>query len=357
MKTISLKKQLLSLLFMVSVVGLTCFAIGTQLKELSLSQLFETIKKANGFWLGGAVLCTLGFFACEGGAMCLLGKIVGYQCSYWRSVIYSGVEIYFSAITPSATGGQPAAVYIMSKDNINPSKTTIGFLLNTCYYTVSLMILGVLSVLFYPQLIFGARLGVRVLFFIGIALNILVVTATLGAMHASVVVHKGVNAFVWLLYKIKLVKSFEIALQKVDVFFFEYKKASDIVRQNPKGRVRLMGLNLLQRILIFSVSFCVCKSIGIAASLPMLLALQSFSVIAVGSLPLPGGVGAAEGVMLALYAGVFGKMAVVIMVLSRAFSFYLSLLVSGVMTLGETLYQKRQAKLSANQPNPHQLEV
>ncbi len=63
---------------------------------------------------------------------------------FWPSIIYSTSDIYFSAITPSAAGGQPASAFYMVRDGMPVSVATSALLLNIVCYTASLDIIGVL---------------------------------------------------------------------------------------------------------------------------------------------------------------------------------------------------------------------
>ena len=54
----------------------------------------------------------------------VLSKTLGYRKGILKNYSYASADIYFSAITPSATGGQPASAYYMIKDGIPISHTT-----------------------------------------------------------------------------------------------------------------------------------------------------------------------------------------------------------------------------------------
>ena len=80
-----------------------------------------------------------GFFVFEALALKVLCKTFGYKISFRKSLVYSSSDIYFSAITPSATGGQPASAYFMMKDKIPGAATTIILLVNLTLYTTSII--------------------------------------------------------------------------------------------------------------------------------------------------------------------------------------------------------------------------
>ena len=82
---------------------------------LSLSELWQDIKEASPLWLIPAALCMLGFIFFEGRSLVLILRTLGYPAKKRRGFLYASADIYFSSITPSATGGQPASAYFMHK--------------------------------------------------------------------------------------------------------------------------------------------------------------------------------------------------------------------------------------------------
>ena len=67
--------------------------------------------------------------------------------------VYGGADVYFSAITPSASGGQPASAYFMIRDGIPGYAATVALLINLVMYTLSLLTIGLLCmILKYPLL-------------------------------------------------------------------------------------------------------------------------------------------------------------------------------------------------------------
>ena len=72
-----------------------------------------------------------------------------------------------------------------------------------------------------------------------------------------------------------------------------------------------------------------------------LFAIQIIVQITIESVPLPGGVGISEGMLHGLFVMIFAsKMADVGMLLTRTFTFYIPLIISGLVILFEFIYRK-----------------
>ena len=65
-----------------------------------------------------AVSGMFGFIFFEGMALTVIVRGLGYPAKHRQGFVYSAADIYFSAITPSASGGQPASAFFMIRDGI-----------------------------------------------------------------------------------------------------------------------------------------------------------------------------------------------------------------------------------------------
>mgnify|MGYP002508928731 CR=1 FL=1 len=82
----------------------------------SIGLLWESLRQVKIPYIMGGLGLMLGYVGCE--ALCtrqILGRL-GHGAPYRRCLGYSFVGFYVSSITPSATGGQPAQIYCMSRD-------------------------------------------------------------------------------------------------------------------------------------------------------------------------------------------------------------------------------------------------
>ena len=84
-----------------------------------------------------------------------------------HGVLYSAADIYFSAITPSASGGQPASAFFMSRDGISMAQSAVILVTNMLLYTISLAIIGVFGFISSPYVFMGFDTPAKVLIIIG----------------------------------------------------------------------------------------------------------------------------------------------------------------------------------------------
>ena len=101
----SRSKLLWSVLF-VLIAAATIWAVLSQSRSFSLRSFLSYASGASKPWLVMALLSMLGFIVFEGEALVVICRAFGCPVSRGRAFVYSASDIYVSAITPSASGGQ-----------------------------------------------------------------------------------------------------------------------------------------------------------------------------------------------------------------------------------------------------------
>ena len=111
------KTKIWGLIFLVMAL-FTIWAVIAQSKSFSFAQFQDTLHNSSVGWMIAASVSMLGFIVFEGMALLCIVKALGYPRRFTKGFLYSAADIYFSAITPSATGGQPASAYFMMQDGV-----------------------------------------------------------------------------------------------------------------------------------------------------------------------------------------------------------------------------------------------
>ena len=149
------RQALWSLLFLV-IVAASVWAVTSQVRGFSFEGFMECVREASVLWLALAVACMLLHVFSEGAAILQICKSFGYPRRASDGFAYASADIYFSAITPSATGGQPASAFFMMRDGIPGPVSTVALLVNLIMYTLSIVVIGAFC--------FAVRPGVYAMF-------------------------------------------------------------------------------------------------------------------------------------------------------------------------------------------------
>lgn len=336
------KSTLCGAVFFVLLIAVTFFLIFKNTEPENIKSVILHVSPVS-IILG--LICMIICVACEGECVRIICASLGCKTGIIKSFVYSCNDYYFSAITPSATGGQPAMVYYMAKDGIPISKSCIALLLTLVEYMAVLVLLGIISFFIHMDFLLSNKL-IIIMFCIGLVLSSLVIFASLAAMFAKKTVSRLGVWCIRLLAKIHIIKNKD---EKLNAFFNqleEYKNGAEYIKTHPAVTVKVFIICIIQRIMLFSVTYCVYRGMGLdSVSMVKILALQSILMLTVTTLPLPGAVGAAEGMFLVIFKDTFPhELIMPAMMLTRGINFYFCVLFAGTVTLINHLLMLRKNK-------------
>ena len=249
-------------------------------------------------------------------------------------MVYSSADIYYSAITPSASGGQPASAYYMVKDGMDAGATTFTLVFNLIAYTAAILVIGVLAFIFRPRMFPHFEFFVKFLIIAGIVLQTLLLGFFIACMWCHKAVLKAGNGLISLLARMKIVKNTEKWRGKLTDEVEKYRLSFMEIRKHRALFFQALLLNVAQRVSQVLITCFVCTAADPDASFVDLFAMQAFVLLGYNSIPLPGGVGAFEYLYLNIYTLRFDNTFIVVaMMVTRVISYYLCMALSGVVTL------------------------
>ena len=322
-------------LFFVVLAALSIWAVCAQSADFSPAAFTESIRQASLPWLLFAVLCMTGFILFEGLAVLSISRCLGYPAKVHRGILYSAAYIYFSAITPSASGGQPACAFFMIKDGIPGAVTTVTLLINLILYITATFITGIAGAAINPTLISGFGVISRILIIIGCIVQFLLITAFFLLLKKDDWIAAIGNKLLLFLHRIHLVKHLEKRQTQLEVLVAEYRQCSAMAAGQTRTLIPAFIFNLLQR--ICQISVCAAAYLATGGSMPHaadIWGIQSLVVLGSNSVPIPGSIGVADYLLLDGLQGFMSKEAAVhLELLSRSISFYCCILLSGLIAL------------------------
>ncbi len=317
------------------------------LRKAPLKQMAAAIFQANIPYLLIGFSIMLLYVALEGVCIKAAMKRMGENPSLFRCIGYAFVGFYFSGITPSASGGQPAQVYFMAKDRCSVSHAMIALLLISSVYQVSMLIYGVLMYTLQYRFLLRSILQIKWLLLLSTAMNLIFVLLILSALFFPKQLKKTTCLVLERLHKLGLCKKVALWRAKLDKLFQEYEEGARYIRSNPVLIGKLFAVTMLRLTLLYLIPFFVYLSLGLKGHTALqMVAMQAILTVAVSALPFPGSVGISESVFLLLFGMLFTPAFLLpAMLLTRGISFYAMLLLSGgifSLSSGLQLYKKKE---------------
>lgn len=323
---------------------LTLWILLKQNENVSLGDIARTAATANHFWLISAAVSSLLFILFEGFAVCSILKGAGFKRNKTSGILYATADIYFSAITPSATGGQPASAYFMMKDGIPGGVTTAVLLLNLMMYTLSIVALGALSVLICPGAFMTFNLPSKILIAAGTVAQLALAAFFMVILKKGSFIFNLLKKAVYSLGRKKLLRHPEKKIAKISKAKSDYFSCSQLFSGNYPLLFRAFMWNFFQRTAQILVPSLLYMSLGGNAENGFrLFSRQCLITIGYNFIPLPGAMGVADYLMLNGFSDITGRdMAFHLEMLSRGLTFYLCVSLSGLITLVGYLIVRRK---------------
>lgn len=302
-------------------------------RKCDVRVILSTIHSAKLLPLGAAVVAMLLYVFCGGHCVRILFEAMGDRMSVWKCIKYSFTEFFFSAITPSSTGGQPMEAMAMREDGYSLTGSTAVLLAVAALYKFSL--LGLFFLLYACNFSFlhAQVMGMRGLFFLGLAMNVLLIAGICVALYARRLVSRLCAWGLRILVKLRIVKHPERAADRLNVHLGNYHECATFMRTHPWAVLRAFLTVTLQRIMLLLVPYLVYISLGLSGvTIWQIMGLQLLLSVSVDMLPLPGAMGISESVFLVLYDAIFGgRFLYSAVLMCRGISFYLLLPLSGIV--------------------------
>ena len=321
-----------------------------------LSEILDDLQTADMRWIGFGLLLAFLFVAGESCIIHYTLRVCKQKVPFLSCLKYSFIGFFFSYITPSSSGGQPAQMYYMKKDGVKIGFSTLVMLLVTIAYKSVLVILGLVLLIFNFDAVFtyGDRLGW--LLTVGFILNCafiaglaFIITKPDWARHTGISILNKLTD-----WKIVKAKKHEMWVEKINRICDTYVIGSSYVKENAVVVAKVFGMTLIQRLCLFAVTWVVYKSYGLTGvSFIDIVTMQVMIAIAVEMLPLPGAAGVTEASFLVVFEEIFGEALVKpALLLSRGLSFYAVLITGGLVTLVAHIRVMRSDK-ALNIPKEH----
>ena len=317
--------------FFFAILGLTLWYV---FRDKNLSKVLEYLSGAKLPYVSLAVAAVVAFILGESVILFYLLRRLGSKPKLGHCCLFSFIGFFYSAITPSASGGQPMQVFYMRRDGIPGAVSTVVLAIVTITYKLVLVVIGLAVLLFRPAGVMNCLEGTRALMYIGLALNIVCVALLLTAVFHPKVIRGIMNPLVKLLHRIRPFRNPEAVMQRVQDALDRYRDTAAFFRQEPRIILNVFLITLAQRMCLFSVVWLTYRAFGLSGQSAMTtILLYAMISVAVDMLPLPGGMGISETLFLTIFEPIFGlELVLPGMIVCRGISYYTQLLISGIMT-------------------------
>lgn len=335
------KKRVLWLAVFLCLTAVTV-AVQTTSQGFSFAGFLRCCKNSNIWLLAAAFLSMLGIICCEGESLRMICGHLGYRRPFSHGLVFGAADLFFSAITPSSSGGQPVSAYCMYTDDIPMEAASVALLLNLIMYEAALFLVTLICVLIKPALFLTFPTGAKVFVLLGAVIQGALAVLLVLLLLRPKLVHSFANACITLLARLRLMHNVDERRVRLAQWIERYDLCARSARGNAPMMLKALAYNVGQRVCMLLVSALVFLALGgrLGTALNVFIG-QSYVYLGSNAVPLPGAIGAADWLFVSI-CGEFFPEPVSFNLLSRGISFYCNVALCGLLTWVWLLRHKRR---------------
>jgi uncharacterized protein (TIRG00374 family) len=295
-------------------------------------------------WVGAAIGCFALYAFGEGFLLHVFFLQQKLRIGLSGSLLVGLIGLFYSAITPYATGGQPMQAFALKKRNVPIGVSTSALAVKFFCWQCALLTSGALMWLTHPSLV---KMNVNQIVWIvllGFFINSLTVAGVFLLAINRKIVHAILSFVVRLAHRLRIIKDLERTNSRVDAALEDFHSSVDMLKHHPVRMLVLLFLSFVQVIAYTSIIFCIYRSFGLNSStFGDLVTLQFILYIGASMTPLPGGSGAQEGGFYLFFQQIFPQGTLLgALLLWRFVTYYLSIIVGFIGVMIDSAHRIRQ---------------
>ncbi len=265
----------------------------------------------------------------------ILYDISEKQLTYINSVLIVIAGLFFNAITPFSSGGQPMQLYMMHKYKISVSKGSSILARKFLVFQTIMVFYGLMVVLFEASFFMSAVPTFVYVSIVGFAVNVLVI---LGLYFVCFRYKSSRKVFLCIIKKIrKIFKKSKKIRHGCTKFMKGVREFYTQMRASVHGTnwIVLGGLTFLQLTLFYSIPFVVAMGLNLSkGQFIRMISASAFVSMVTAFVPLPGAAFGAEGGFYVFFKMFFPENLVLFaLIIWRLLTFYMPLLVGFLVVL------------------------
>jgi uncharacterized protein (TIRG00374 family) len=315
-----------------------------------LNQIGQALKNFNIWWLFACIAALLLYWLMDA---LLLHDITQYmykRVSLGHSIKVGLIGLYYCALTPSSTGGQPMQVVYMRRNNIPVGTATCIVCIKFVIYELSLCAIYITGMCLRGSYYYTHQNDAFWLAVLGFVINLVaVVFIILTIINKKLVLKMGCG-LISLLSKIRIVKKKEQTIENFEHTIDDYHTAAAYIS---KYKLRALGsfmISVLNLSFLFVIPYLIYLSFGYSAyGIIDIFTMEAMLFLAVSFFPLPGAAGASEGGFLLFFGPFFGAATAVAMLIWRFLTYYMMLIVGSLLVVFDEVISLKRSKRSKPQ--------
>lgn len=245
------KKYFFNIALILIIGGVSIYlSIGKQ-----FDQVIHAFEEARISWIAVMGIVMFSYYLFDALSLWYFGLAYKKDYSFKQSFINAISGTFFNGITPFASGGQFAQVYIFNKQGIPPTNSaSILLMCFICYQSVLVLYTGIV-LLFKYQYFVEDQPAVFSLAILGFLINFVVILGLFGGAKSKKLQNFLTHNVLRFLSKIHIVKDYESTCVKIEQYLADFREQLNFLQRNKPVLVKSCLCNFMKLTIIYSMPF------------------------------------------------------------------------------------------------------
>lgn len=311
-----------------TILGTIALVIFFGIRGGELGDAWAALRTADIRWIAAALVALALYLAAEALVVHVFFVQQKVKINFFSTFTVSMIGVFYSSITPAATGGQPMQVFAFKKRGVPSGVASSGLTVKFFCWQTALLTLAVSLWAIYGDRVTPDIETGRWFVYLGFIINgVTIIAVLLLAVNRNIV-----RFLITLLLKLgaalRIVRDLPKSSSRADAALNDFRASVNMIRHHPMQLLSLLMISIMQVLGLMSVVYCVYRALGMCeASYGELLTLQLLLFVGASFTPLPGASGAQEGGFYLFFQAYFPQGTLLgALLLWRFFTYYLTLL-------------------------------
>lgn len=307
-----------------------------------ITTLGNIISKLRYRWLFVTFATVLAVWLMEGFVLHIICRHVWKDWRYRQSFNVGMIGLLYSAITPSATGGQPMQIYTMHNMGMDTGVAGSVIAVKTLTYQIVMVVYAIIMVIMKLQYFQTNVSNFSFVTILGVLCNSIFIASVFLFMVSEKLTDRILRWLIRLLSRLKLCHHPDERYEKIHSQLEIFHDASKIMGKSVRLYVITMALTVVQITLNSLIPYFIYRSFNLhGAHVTTMIAAQVFVAMVSAFVPLPGASGGAESCFY-LFFGPYFKAAIwPAVLLWRVITYYFNILFGAISAYWGNRYVKK----------------
>ncbi len=347
-RPVNRKKTLISVL-LILLITVIVFIVFFNFNDINAT--IDLIKTVDGRNMAYALLCLLAYAGLWPLSLCLIAKKNSFKTHFLDNYCIGLSEHFFNSVTPFSTGGQPVQVYLYTQKKIRASESTGMIVMNFIALMIATNIFAIAALFYYGR--FSEKFSSSTIWMIGLgfAMNLFTLVFMI-LMARSKFVHDLFVRILNYFCKFKFIgKHLSKAVPAFNNYCANAQAAAKEIFSHVWSFIAAIILKMIALVFYYAIPFFVLRALYVDLTydvLPFIILASAFAITTMVWVPTPGGTGGIEFAFTTIFTtftGVTQTIGLTGMILWRALTYYLLMLISFIAYLiFEIMVKKNKAK-------------